>query len=269
MREVVAPTFYVLSQPIAEGLSKLAAAGIRLVEVYGDDPEKHFDLMDAAQAKHLAAVVRDLGMQVHAIHCAFSRPSEDLWDISQPDDAKRNEVIERRIKAVHMTSKLGARHIIVHPGIQQRSEDRLRNCRASLIRLADAAKGLGIMIAVENLPPGYLGGSVAEMKRILEGLDPEVVGFCLDTGHAMLGADSYTDYIRAFGDRMIAIHWHGNDGKEDGHTFPCDGSRSWDDFVAALDEVGYDLPVTVEAVPPVGMSFEAAARAVRAILGTR
>jgi sugar phosphate isomerase/epimerase len=125
------------------------------------------------------------------------------------------------------------------------------------------------MIAVENLPPGYLGESVAEMKRILDGLDPGVVGFCLDTGHAMLGGDAYTDYIRALGDRMIAVHWHGNDGVEDGHTFPADGSRSWDDLVAALDEVGYDLPITVEAVPPDGMSLEDAARAVRQILGTR
>lgn len=266
MREFVAPTFYVPSRPTVEGLRGLADAGIRLIEVYGDDPDNHLNLMDGSQTDDLLAAVNALGMKVHSIHCAFSRPSEEYWDMSQLDEAKRDAVINRRIQALHLTSRLGAHHVVVHPGIKERGEERLTNCRTSLTRLADAARGLGIMIAVENLPPGYVGESVAEMRRILEGLDPNVIGFCLDTGHAMLGADSYTDYIREFGDRMIAIHWHGNDGTEDGHAFPADGTRSWDDFVAALDEVGYDLPITVEAVPPEGVSWDSALRSVREIL---
>ncbi len=121
-------------------------------------------------------------------------------------------------------------------------------------------------IAVENLLPDQLGGSLAEMESLLDGLDPAVVGFCLDTGHAMLGQDPPCDYIRALGGRMFGIHWHGNENSEDTHHFPDVNHAKWDEFFAALDEVGYDLPVTLEAVPPPGTSLEQALRSVRAAL---
>lgn len=269
MREVVAPTFYALSKPISEGLKSLAAAGVRLIEVHGDEPDTHIDLMDESQVDALAALVGSLPIEIHSVHCAFSRPSEDFWDISQLDETKREAAIRNRIKVLGATARLGARHMIIHPGVEALGADRLANCRAGLARLAETAREIGIMIAVENLPPGYLGESVSEMKQVLSGLDPEVVGFCLDTGHAMLSHDTPTDFIRALGDRMIAIHWHGNDGTDDQHLFPGDGRTEWNGFLAALDEVGYDLPITVEAVPPEGMPLEEAARAIRAILRGR
>jgi sugar phosphate isomerase/epimerase len=266
MREVVAPTFYSLSQPIPEGLEKLAEAGVRLIEIHGDQPDTHIDLMNELQVDALAALVGRIPVEVHSVHCAFSRPSEDFWDISQLDDTKREAAIRNRVKVLGATAKLRARHMIIHPGIEAHGDDRIANCRASLARLAETARNLGVMIAVENLPTGYLGDSVSEMKQVLAGLDPEVVGFCLDTGHAMLGPDEPNDYIRALGDRMIAIHWHGNDGTDDQHLFPGDGRTEWDGFLAALDEVGYDLPITVEALPPEGMSLSEAARAIRDVL---
>jgi sugar phosphate isomerase/epimerase len=121
-------------------------------------------------------------------------------------------------------------------------------------------------IAVENLPPDQLGGSVAEMVHLLDRLDPGVVGFCLDTGHAMLGKDSVVDYINAFGDRLLGIHWHGNNHEDDTHAFPDIAEAKWDSFFTALNEVGYDLPVTLETVPPAGTSLRDALRPLRAAL---
>ncbi len=88
----------------------------------------------------------------------------------------------------------------------------------------------------------------------------------MDTGHAILGEDSPADYIRAFGDRMFGIHWHGNDQSDDAHLFPDVAHSEWEEFLAALDEVGYDLPVTLEAAPPPGTPLEQALGSVRAAL---
>jgi sugar phosphate isomerase/epimerase len=269
MREIVIPTFYSLSQPIAETLADLAQAGVRLVEVHGDAPDRHIDLTDDGQVDALAQAVRALPLGVHAVHCAFSQPSEGAWDISQPSPSARAAALHRRTQVIRSAAKLGARHVIVHPGARDRSPQRSAHSRASLAQLVEAARAAGISIAVENQPPDHLGGSLAEIGRLLEGLDPAVAGFCLDTGHAMLGADLPTDYIRALGHRLIAIHWHSNDCHDDAHDFPCLGGSDWNAFFDALDAVGYDSPVTVEAVPPAGASLEEALAAARTALRRR
>jgi sugar phosphate isomerase/epimerase len=266
MREIVVPTFYSMSQPISKTLEQLAAAGVRLVELHGDAPETHLDVTDEDAMNALAQVVRALPLEVHSVHCAFSQPSEEALDISQPDDAKRAAALRNRVKVVKASARLGAHHVVVHPGARRHSTEQLARSRASLAELADIAQDAGTRIAVENLPPDQLCGSLAEMQSLLEGLDPAVVGLCLDTGHAMLGRDALGDYIRALGNRMLGIHWHGNNTSEDTHHFPDVAHAEWDEFFAALDEVGYDLPVTLEAVPSAGTSLEEAFRSVRAAL---
>jgi sugar phosphate isomerase/epimerase len=178
----------------------------------------------------------------------------------------RAAALSNRMKVIASAARLGARHVIVHLGVRNRGKERLARSRASLARLTQTAREHGVRIAVENLPPDHLGGSLAEIAWVLEDLDPQVAGFCLDTGHAMLGADGPCDFIRALGDRLFAIHWHTNNCKEDTHLFPGADQTDWDDFFAALDEVGYDLPVTVEAAPPEGISLKDATREARAAL---
>ncbi len=138
--------------------------------------------------------------------------------------------------------------------------------RASLASLAEVAALAGTRIAVENLPPHHLGGSLREMEQLLAGLDPAVVGFCLDTGHAMLGGDPLGDYVRTLGRRIFAIHWHGNDRVEDSHHFPQVAQGEWDRFLADLDEVGCYVPITIEAAPPSSVRLRDALAPVRAVL---
>jgi sugar phosphate isomerase/epimerase len=101
---------------------------------------------------------------------------------------------------------------------------------------------------------------------VLAGLDPQVVGFCLDTGHAMMGSDPPEAYLRALGDRLRAVHWHASNGKDDAHLFPSADPVAWGDFVEALDEIGYQEPVTVEAVPPDSPPLAESIEALRAVL---
>jgi sugar phosphate isomerase/epimerase len=266
MREIVIPTFYSLSQPIPQTLSQLAEAGVKLVELHGDAPDRHIDLTDKAAIDALAEFICTAPIKIHSVHCAFSMPSEETWDISQPDESKRKAALQNRRKVIEAGARLEAHHVVVHPGVRHRSKECLTNSCESLNLLAEHARAAGVKMAVENLPPDHLGGSLEEIKRVLDGLDPAVVGFCLDTGHAMLGDDSPGDYIRSLGQRLLGIHWHGNNGAEDAHQFPEVSLGEWDDFFAALNEVGYDLPITLEAVPSNGTSLESALQSIRAVL---
>ena len=266
MREIVVPSFVSMSQPVAETLEQLAAVGVRLVELLADAPDRHIDLADDAAVGALAEVVRGLPLAVYSVHGGFSHPSEEAWDISQPDQAARAAALRRHTQVVRSSGLLAAHHVVIHPGVRQRGEDRLRHSRDSLAELGEVAREAGTVLAVENLPPDHLCGSLAETQLLFDGLDPAVVGFCLDTGHAMLGEDTTGDYIRALSDRMVGIHWHASDHADDAHLFPDVEHGEWDEFFAALDEVGYNRPVTVESVPPATTPLEEAVRSVRAAL---
>lgn len=266
MREIVVPSFVSMSQPVAEAMAQLAAVGVRLVELLADAPDRHIDLADENAVRALSEAVNRLPLSVYSVHCGFSYPSEDAWDVSQPDEAARAAALRRHAQVVRGSALLGAHHVVIHPGVRHRGEDRLRHSCSSLAELAEVAREAGTVVAVENLPPDHLCGSLAEMQQVLDDLDPAVVGFCLDTGHAMLGEDTLGDYIQALSDRMIGIHWHASDHGDDAHLFPDVEHGEWDEFFAALDAVGYSRPVTVEAVPAPTTPLEEAIRSVRAAL---
>lgn len=263
MREIVVPTFLSLFQPIARTLRQIADSGVHLVELHGDAPQTHLDLTDEAAVEALAAVVRELPLTVHSVHCAFSQPNEEDWDISHPEEEKRQASLDRRAQAIRAAARLEARHVVMHPAGRPHGKNRLAFCRNGLAQLSELARAAGVRIAVENPPPDHLAGSLAEMKWLLDGLDPEALGFCLDTGHAMLGQDPLEDYLRVFADRLLGLHWHENDGSADAHLFPQVEDGRWDQFLAALDAVGYDLPITLEAAPPFTSSLEEALRPIR------
>jgi len=266
MREVVVPTYFSESEPISTTLHEYAAAGVRLIELHGEAPGTHIDLRDEGAVKALAGIVCGLPLAVYSVHSPYSQPSEGAWDISQPDESKRSSALRNHTKVARASVRLGAHHVVVHPGVRRRGEERLDRSRASLAQLAECAQEAGARIAVENLPPDFPGGSVAEMECLLDGLDAAVVGLCLDTGHAMLGGDSPGDYVRALGDRIFGIHWHTNDGSGDAHLLPDDRQGEWDEFFAALDDAGCSVPVTLEVDFPTATTLDEALRPIRAAL---
>jgi sugar phosphate isomerase/epimerase len=265
MREIVIPTFVLMPQPMPEALGQLAAADVRLIEVHGDAPDTHLDLTDQATVEALAKTVGELSLVVHAVHAPFSQPSEGAWDIAQPDDRERAHALRRLMGVITVSAALGARHVVLHIGVSNHGADRLARGRAGLAQLAESAAEAGVGIAVENMPR-YGGASVAEVAALLDGLDPQAIGLCLDTGHAMMGQDRPEDYVRALGDRLWAVHWHASNDGDDAHLFPIASGVNWDPFVAALDEVGYTAPVTVEALPPETASLPEAIQAAHAII---
>ncbi len=251
MQRVAMATFY-WEQTSADSLAgRLAGEGARLLELSADSPGTHIDLTDAAAVAALRTRLDEVGSRVHSVHSAFTRPSPVDWDISSPQLELRKRAIRNHSAVIVGAAELGASHVTIHPGDTTREAARLLCSNESLAELAETAARVGVKIAVENLHTIYLGNTIEEMRVVLEGLRRDFVGFCLDTGHAMLGPDSPADYVRAFGDRLIAIHWHDNAGSADDHIYPGFGHTDWEaEFLPALREIGYDRPITIEGLPP-------------------
>ena len=81
------------------------------------------------------------------------------------------------------------------------------------------AKESSIVLAVENLPPGYLGHTPEQILELLEGTDRESIGVCFDSGHANLSGH-FSEFADALMPHAITTHIHDNDGTRGSAPFP-------------------------------------------------
>lgn len=134
--------------------------------------------------------------------------------------------------------------------------------------LAPAAKEMGITICLENLYDNVCGrllegpccnaGKMAErIDRINEKYKAEVLGFCLDTGHANITGIELEDFIVTMGHRIKVLHIHDNNGIEDLHQLPFSPignkegmtSVNWGGFIKGLRKIKYDKVLNFETAP--------------------
>ncbi len=147
------------------------------------------------------------------------------------------------------------------------------------IPILDTFKEYGVKFALE-VHPTEVAFDTASAARLLKALDNHpAFGFNFDPSHFVYQNVDYVGFIREFRDRIFHVHMKDaylsstpcRVGIFGGHTDFGDPERSWDfrslgrgsvDFEAiirALNEIGYDGPLSVEWEDP-GMDREHGAR---------
>lgn len=199
----------------------------------------------------------DAGIVCNQAHAPFpSFKSEDAANAPYND-----HIFEWIVRSIEGAARLGASCIVVHPiqnlpYYEEGNPRRLMDANMDFYRaLAPAAKRAGIRIAIENMwqrKDGVIGDSTCaspeEFAAYLDVLADDCFTGCLDLGHCGLCGRAAEDMIRALGaSRIGALHIHDNDGKNDSHTLPYNGSMHWNDIAAALGEIGYAGDFTYEA----------------------
>ncbi|MBR4768165.1 MAG: sugar phosphate isomerase/epimerase [Lachnospiraceae bacterium] len=135
-------------------------------------------------------------------------------------------------------------------------EDYERNLERYL-SLAKTAKENGVTICVENLCQhkgdidyaNFLNNGMTA-ARFIDDLNREagsrVFGFCLDVGHAILGAQDPKNFVISLGDRLQCLHVHDNNKLTDQHLAPFMGVLDWDRFLEGLKEIRYNKTLSFE-----------------------
>ena len=215
--------------------------------------------LEAAMTAERCAAAQ-AGVAIAQIHGPWRWPPRD------GTAAERAERMEKMKKAVDITALLGCRHMVVHP-IMPYGEEDLKEGKtqetweqnvAFFSALAEYAATRDVTICVENMPMRHF--SLATPQRLLEFV--QTVGhdhlqICLDTGHvAVFPHLSVGDEVRRLGGYLRVLHIHDNDGESDTHAYPSEGVIRWADFFAALEEIGYDGVLSLEAAPSGGYDDE-------------
>ena len=269
--EIICPAWYPGVERLVEAIPLLADQGVTAVEICIDYPRfgirypDYFDHRDAFELQTLISTLHSSGVRVHSVHAPFG-PNRD---ISSQYDEVHERGVDGLLESIELANLLDADRVIVHPSdtlADNGSNRRVERSRGVLREMAVICEESGIILAIENLPPGYLGHTTDEIFELMDGTDPGAVAVCFDCGHANLSGH-FKEFADALLPRAVSIHMHDNDGTHDQHRFPGEGGIDWPQFAAAYRESGTDASVMLECAPPCNLTWSEAFQRFRTALG--
>ena len=156
-----------------------------------------------------------------------------LWD----SDPLGDEICDRYCREIARASAAGIRAGVAHITWGHSAPAPVGEVGLSRMeRIAECAAKHDFILALENsVYPEHLYATMAHLKNYPS------VGFTFDSGHRNAFAHDY-ELLADFGDRLAATHIADNDGINDLHLMPLDGTVNWEQVAAELakTEVGRD-----------------------------
>ncbi|HEX67478.1 MAG TPA: sugar phosphate isomerase/epimerase [bacterium] len=139
--------------------------------------------------------------------------------------------------------------LVLHPGGKlkkgEKEGEREKYMFKSIEELLKWSEIYRFRIALENLPPGYVGDNEKILGKILQTFPHPRLGLCIDTGHAHL-TGNLKELLANFKERIFILHVHDNNGWSDQHFPPPYGVIPWDEILPLIPR---DVPLVVEALP--------------------
>lgn len=213
-----------------------AELGLRAPQFYADSSERE---KFCRQVKEAAS---EAGVRIWSIHIPYGKQ----WDISDPFETVRQDVIKRHEKLFEIFEFLQPQKAIIHPSFEpnppEEHETRMEACRKSLSVLAAEAKTYGVELVIECLPRTCLGNSSEEILWLLEG--NENLGVCCDVNHLL--KETPEEFIQKVGRRITTLHISDYDGLDERHWPPGKGIIDWNLVIGNLLAVDYSGPFLLE-----------------------
>lgn len=216
--------------PMEERFKLIKAAGFDGVLLWWAD-----DHIDEDGNKELQPeLARRIGLFIENIHTPYDS-ANSLWTDSSDGDAYEKVLmncIADCAKYEIPTAVLHASRGSILPPPNYLGLDRIK-------RLVEFAERKNVNIAIENIRHPEL------LDYIFPSIHSSRLGFCYDSGHENCYTHG-TDLLRKYGSRLMALHLHDNDGTDDYHQLPGDGTIHWDTLMKKLDAAGYTGAIALE-----------------------
>jgi sugar phosphate isomerase/epimerase len=236
-------------------LERVWDAGFPAVEIFC--ARQHIDYRDKAQINELGHWFRDSPLKMHSLHAPMY--SDDVWgrsgpqaviDITETAKAKRMRMVDEVKWALEIADVIPFRYLIQHLGVggQEYDERRIDAAFSSLDEIRSFAGQRGVEVLLENTPNDLASG-----QRLNEFLAQTHLhlNYCFDIGHAHIsyGIEDQFEFMKS---RIRSTHIHDNDGTDDQHLFPGQGTIDWNLAMPLLASCA-DVPLLLELREPAGV----------------
>jgi sugar phosphate isomerase/epimerase len=244
-------TLHCLGKPFWKITKKMVEADIGYVEVIDDG----FHTLD----KRKVSILRDLGRS-YSLKYSVHAPFADI-NIASPSNFMLKAMLKRLEKSIENANSLDAYIWVFHPGLKTGismfypNMDWIQNCKTASF-LSKIANDYGVKIAIENVPEPYpfLMKNTEDFEKFYREVD-EDIGLALDVGHANLNGQIEL-FVENFAEKIVHVHVHDNDGREDQHLGIGYGTVNWEKFANLLKKISFGGVVVVESVDHVMESVQ-------------
>ena len=161
-----------------------------------------------------------------------------------------DSAVETLYDWIDLYEAIGIKNMVLHCdnliGTSFTREEKIEKNIEKLQLLADYIKNKDVTICLEN--PGESGinkselvnGNVDDILYIINHLNSDKFGICLDTGHLNITYKNQLEFILKAGNKLKALHIADNEGLTDQHLMPfTKGNVKFAEVVAALKEINY------------------------------
>jgi len=191
------------------------------------------DLFNTPPHKYVEEANR-LGLYIENVHIPFF-DSQVLWT-----DSKEGEEAEKLIVDTLEDCKVhGIKKAVLHPSgwklktdINQIGLDRFK-------RLVKEAERRNIILALENISDSKV------LDYLFDEIKSNHLKFCYDNGHEHIFSRSENLMIK-HKERLTGLHLTDNNGEDDDHLLPFEGTFDWTKFNQTLKSIEYDGPLSFE-----------------------
>jgi len=199
----------------------------------------------------LEDLVQSLSVSMVQMHAPYG--DLDRW-LGSSREGERRRGIDLVKRWLGYANQLGVEVLVMHSAIgelaaQADSISAVKSNAESNLKvfseLSKHAKDCGVKVAVENRLETIYGCMIADLLQIVKA-DPDNLGICLDTGHAIINGISPAIAAEQARDALIATHVHDNDGYSDQHLPPLMGNVDWVEFMRAVEAISYERPLVIE-----------------------
>lgn len=200
--------FFGFEIPLEERVKMIKDAGFDCI-ITSADPK--FNKQNGT-FKQQIKMFKKYGIKHSSLHMRYN--SQDLPFFWQK--GRKGDKIEKNlIKDLKLAKKYGFKCVVVHckGEYSKIGEKRLH-------RVLKLCHKLDIPLAIENLL------SSALFIDVFKNISHPYLKFCYDSGHDNCD-DNDMDHFKNYGDKLITLHLHDNDGTADQHTLNRVGNIDW------------------------------------------
>jgi sugar phosphate isomerase/epimerase len=208
-------------KPIEDRIAAIAEAGFDAVCL---DFEKEMAATETSWENQLNLAQKH-SLPVENVHLS-GKGMTAAWEEGDAGD----KVIDRLIEELRDMASLGIKKGIAHVTWGYALPKGNLECGlARYEKAVEAAEKFGVILALENSVYAQY------VHYLLSNIKSRSLGFCYDSGHE----SAYTpteDYLSHYGDILVAMHLHDNDGVNDNHFLPLhkNGVINWEDKISKL-----------------------------------
>ena len=193
---------------------------------------------------------------IATFHLPFKNNATD--DISALYETERLRVEDNMKEWIEKAYALGSKIGIIHPATRkgydiriEGTEDFARQADKTIKSLLKFSEQFDFKIAIENMHDRSMFGSdISHLTGLYNRNAHENLGFCMDTGHALISAGKNAiDIFHGLKDHLIAFHLADNAGDRDSHLAPGCGNFFWKEFFMEIKKINFKNTLCIETPP--------------------